>query len=45
MNITQFIKSHKELNELPFLAVFRTIEILKENGLLRDFDNVDRVQP
>ena len=42
-NITEFIKSHKELNELPFLVVFRTIQVLKEKGLLKEFENVDRV--
>ena len=44
MNITQFIKSHKELNELPFLVVFRTIQVLREMKLLKVFDDVDRVQ-
>ena len=44
MNITQFIKSHKELNELPFLVVFRTIQVLREKGILKGFDDVDRVQ-
>ena len=43
MNITQFIKTHKELNELPFLVVFRTIQVLREKGMLKGFDNVDRV--
>ena len=43
MNITQFIKSHKELNELPFLIVFRTIQVLREKGMLKGFDDVDRV--
>lgn len=43
MNITEFIKSHKELNELPFLIVFRTIQVLSEKGMLKGFDNVDRV--
>ena len=43
MNITQFIKSHKELNELPFLVVFRTIHVLREMKLLKGFDDVDRV--
>jgi hypothetical protein len=41
MNITQFIKSHKELDELPFLIVFRTIQVLVGKGLLKGFDNVD----
>ena len=45
MNITQFIKSHKELNELPFLVVFRTIQVLRKKGLMKEFDDVDRVQP
>lgn len=43
MNITEFIKSHKELNELPFLIVFRTIQVLREKGMLKEFDDVDRV--
>lgn len=43
MNITEFIKSHKELNELPFLIVFRTIQVLMEKGMLRGFDDVDRI--
>ena len=41
MNITQFIKSHKELNELPFLVVFRVIQVLREKGMLKGFDDVD----
>ena len=44
MNITQFIKSHKELNELPFLVVFRVMQVLREKGVLKGFDDVDRVQ-
>ena len=44
MNITELIKSHKELNELPFRIVFRTIVGLQEKGLLKDEKNVDRVQ-
>lgn len=44
MNITQFIKSHKELNELPFLVVFRVLSVLREKGMLKGFDDVDRVQ-
>ena len=43
MNITEFIKSQKELNELPFLIVFRTIQVLREKGMLKGFDDVDRV--
>jgi hypothetical protein len=48
MNITQFIKSHQELKELPFLVVFRTIQVLREKGMLKGFDgeiNVERIQP
>ncbi len=46
MNITQFIKSHKELNELPFLVVFRTIQVLREKGMIKGLGDtdVDRVQ-
>ena len=43
MNITEFIKSHKELNELPFLIVFRTIQVLREKGMLKELSDVDRV--
>ena len=47
MNITRFIKSHKELNELPFLVVFRTIQVLREMGMIKNLgdSDVDRVQP
>lgn len=41
MDITKFIKAHKELNELPFLVVFRVICFLSEKGLLKGFKNVD----
>lgn len=43
MDITRFIKAHKELNELPFLVVFRVICFLKEKGMLKGFNDVDRV--
>lgn len=46
MNITQFIKSNKDLKDLPFLVVFRTIQVLRENGMLRlaeEKKNVDRI--
>lgn len=43
MNISQIIKSNKELNELPFLVVFRTIQVLKEKGMIKGIDDVDRV--
>lgn len=39
-NIAEFIKSHKELNELPFLIVFRVISFLNEKGMMK---NVDRI--
>ena len=45
MNITEFIKSHKELNELPFLIVFRVVQVLREKNMLKEFGDVDRVQP
>ena len=47
MNLTQFIKSHKELDELPFLVVFRTIQVLREKGVLKlDGDDcVEIAQP
>jgi hypothetical protein len=35
MNIAKFIQNHKELSELPFLIVFRTISILKEMNMLK----------
>ena len=41
MNIAEFIKSNKELNELPFLVVFRVMQVLREKGMLKGFDNVD----
>lgn len=45
MSITEFIRSNKELNELPFLVVFRTMQVLREKGMLKGFEDVDRVQP
>lgn len=41
MNIAKFIQSHKELSELPFLIVFRTMSILKSMGMLKFEDNAD----
>ena len=35
MNIVTFIQNHKELSELPFLIVFRTLSILKEMNMLK----------
>lgn len=43
-NITELIKTTKELNELPFLVVFRTMQVLREMKMLKGFDDVDRVQ-
>ena len=43
MNITKFIKSHKELSDLPFLVVFRVMQVLREKDMLKGFDDVDRV--
>lgn len=43
MDIAKIIKNHKELSELPFLVVFRTMAILKEKGLLRD--GLENAQP
>ena len=44
MNITQLIKKYEELNDLPFLVVFRTIQVLREKGIidlnLEDKDDV-----
>ena len=34
MKLTTLIENHTELKELPFLIVFRTLLVLKENGLL-----------
>lgn len=35
MNINTFIKSHKEFEDLPFLVVFRTIQILQGMGMVK----------
>lgn len=43
MSIAEFIRAHKELNELPFLVVFRTMQVLREKGMLKGFEDVDRV--
>lgn len=34
MNILQLIQSHEELRELPFIIVFRTLQVLQDKGLL-----------
>ena len=36
MNIAEFIKKNKDLKELPFLVVFRTIFVLQEMGVLKE---------
>lgn len=41
MDIAKFIQNHKELSELPFLIVFRTMQILKSMGMLKCEDNTD----
>jgi hypothetical protein len=42
MNIARFIQDHEQLNELPFLVVFRTMSILKEMNMLKFAeDNTD----
>lgn len=47
MNIAKFIQDHKELNELPFLIVFKTICVLKEMNMLKtaeDKSDVEKAQ-
>lgn len=39
MDITRFIKAHKDLDELPFLVVFRVISVLKEMGMLKNVED------
>ena len=41
MDLAKFIQNHKELSELPFLIVFRTMQILKSMGMLKIEDNTD----
>ena len=41
MNIAKFIQNHKELSELPFLIVFRTMCILRDMNMLKTEDNTD----
>ena len=41
MSIEKFIKSHRELAELPFLVVFRTILFLKQKGMISMFGDSD----
>ena len=47
MNINTFIKSHKEFEDLPFLVVFRTLQILQGMGMLKftkENKNVDKLE-
>ena len=44
MNIARFIQDHKELNELPFLIVFRTMFILREMNMLKITEEVADVE-
>ena len=41
MDLAKFIQNHKELSELPFLIVFRTLSILKEMNMLKIEDKTD----
>ena len=41
MNIAKFIKEHKELDNLPFLIVFRTISVLQELGMIKYSGDAD----
>lgn len=44
MNIAEFIRANKDLNELPFLVVFRVIFILQEMGMLKH-GGMENAQP
>ena len=41
MNIADFIKNNKELNNLPFLICYKTICVLNEMGMLKEAENVE----
>lgn len=43
MNITELIKSDKDLNELPFYIVYKTIYILWHMGLIKDTEKEENV--
>ena len=46
MDLVRFIATHKELKELPFLVVFKTMLELKKMGVLKiaeDKTDVDKV--
>ena len=40
MNMYQYIKNDEELNALPFLIVYRTFQILKKRGMLKDVEKL-----
>ena len=44
MNITEIIKSNSDLSELPFLVVYRTIQILRGMGMLRNLEENGHVE-
>lgn len=46
MRIVKLIQSHKELNELPFLVVYKTICVLQKMGMLKfkEEENVEKTQ-
>lgn len=44
MDISRFIKNHKELNELPFLIVFRTLCVLQNMKVLNIAAEVQDVE-
>jgi hypothetical protein len=35
MDLAKFIQNHKELNDLPFLIVFKVMIILNDMGMLK----------
>ena len=40
MKIVKFIQNHKELNELPFLIVYKTLYVLQCMGVLKITDEL-----
>ena len=44
MDLAKFIQNHKELSELPFLIVFRTLSILKEMNMLKNAEGEENVE-
>ena len=39
MSFYTFIKSHKELNELPFMEVLRTLQVLQSMDMLKHLED------